>query len=134
MSELDLKYLIVEYNKADVELALYDFKENGMKSSFHIATNSDEAFNYLFAKDSSLKVDLPKTIFLDLHLPKTSDGLDLLSNIRQNEKTKNIPVVILTCSAHPRSIDECKRLGVSVFIEKPLLYANFIEAIRNIDK
>lgn len=125
---------MVEYNKADVELALCDFKENGMKSNFHIAKNADEAFNYLFAKDSSLKVDLPKTIFLDLHLPKISDGLDLLSNIKQNEKTKNIPVVILTCSAHPKSIDECKRLGVSVFIEKPLLYENFIKAIKTIYK
>jgi CheY-like chemotaxis protein len=71
---------------------------------------------------------------LDLHLPKISDGLDLLSNIKQNEKTKNIPVVILTCSAHPKSIDECKRLGVSVFIEKPLLYENFIKAIKTIYK
>ena len=54
----------------DIEIALFDFKEHGMENDFHIARNGAEALDYLFAEDGSLRVEPPKAIFLDLHMPK----------------------------------------------------------------
>ncbi|MCX5818386.1 MAG: response regulator [Deltaproteobacteria bacterium] len=127
------KYLMLEDTGSDVEIAFFDFKENGMEIDFHISVNGAEALDYLFTEDGSFRIEPPEVIFLDLHMPKTS-GLEFLRIIKSNAQSNNIPVVVLLSSASPSEIDECKRLGVKRFIQKPLEYENFISAIKDIDK
>lgn len=127
------EYLMVEDNFYDAEIALFDFEEHGIANNFHVARNGAEALDYLFAEDGSLRVEPPKAIFLDLHMPKI-DGLEFLHRIRSDEQTKRIPVVVLESSTSPSELYECQRLGVNNFIGKPLEYENFIHAIENIEK
>lgn len=125
MKEIGAKYLLVEDNQYDVELAFFDFEQNGMKLDFHIAGDGGEALKYLLDEDGNLKVNVPLAIFLDLHLPKVS-GLQFLRAIKSNAQTKNIPVVVMKSSISPGEEAECRRLGVLDFIGKPLEYENFI--------
>jgi two-component system response regulator len=132
MDEHRAKYLMLEDNGADVEIALFDFKENNMEIDFHVSVDATSALDYLFAEDGSFRIGPPKAIFLDLHLPKMS-GLEFLRIIKSNEKSKYIPVVVLVASASPNELEQCKQLGVEVFVPKPLEYDNFINAIKSID-
>lgn len=132
MIETGAEYLMVEDNVCDAELALFDFEEHGIADNFHIARNGVEALDYLFAEDGSLRVEPPKAIFLDLHMPKIN-GLEFLHRIKSDEKTKRIPVVVLKSSTSPSELYECQRLGVNKFIGKPLEYENFVNALKNID-
>jgi two-component system, response regulator len=127
------KYLLVEDNNYDLELALFDFEEHGVKLEFHVARDGGEALEYLLDEGGNLKVNAPEAVFLDLHMPKV-DGLHFLREIRKNEQTKNIRVVVLNSSISPGELEECQRLGVRDFIGKPLEYENFLSAIENIDK
>ena len=127
------EYLMIEDNGHDVEIALFDFEAHGIANKFRIARDGSDALDYLFAKDGSLRIEPPKVIFLDLHMPKIS-GLDFLRIIKSNEQTKNIPVVVLKSSVSPGDIAECQRLGVHGFIEKPIEYESFIDAIKSIVK
>jgi|GEM_PF-1710359 len=118
------EYLMIEDNKQDVEITLFDFEINGKKDLFYIAQNCEDAMDYLFAEDGSLKIEPPKAIFLDLHMPKVS-AFEFLHIIKSNKKTENIPVVVLKSSISPVELDQCHQLGVKHFIEKPLEYENF---------
>ena len=89
--------------------------------------------SYLFGENGSLKIKPPEVIFLDIHLGKIT-GLDLLQIIRSHPQTKDIPIVVMESSNSPREHAECERLGVKRFIEKPLDYANFMSAIKDINK
>ena len=133
MREIRARYLMIEDNGSDVEIAFFDFKENGMEIDFHISVDPTLALDYLFAEDGFLRIGPPKAIFLDLHMPKMS-GLEFLRIIKANQQSNNIPIVVLLSSNSPAELDECKRLGVKWFIHKPLGYENFIGAIRDIDK
>jgi two-component system, response regulator len=127
------EYLMIEDNGYDVQIALFDLEAHGLVNKFHIARDGADALDYLFGEDGSLRINPPKVIFLDFHMPKIS-GLELLRRLKSNEQTKSIPVVVLKSSISPRDVAECQRLGVSAFIEKPLEYENFIHTIKNIDK
>jgi two-component system response regulator len=125
------EYLMIEDNACDVEIALFDFEEHRIANKFHIARNGADALDYIFAEDGSLRVEPPKVIFLDLHMPKIG-GLEFLRRIKSDEQTKSIPVVVLKSSISPLEVVECQRLGVSTFIEKPLEYENFISTMKKI--
>lgn len=124
------EYLIVENNSCDVEIALFDLDEHGLVNKLHVARDAPEVFDYLFAKDGSLRIAPPKAIFLDLHMPKIS-GLELLRRIKSDEQTKGIPVIVLKSSISPIEVNECQQLGVNDFVDKPLTYDNFVSAIQN---
>lgn len=133
MRESGSEFMMVEDNHYDADLALSDIKDHDSKINFYMAKNGAEALDYLFAENGSIRVELPQVIFLDLNMPLVS-GIDFLRKIKSNEETKKVPVMVLTSLNNPKDIDECKRLGGSGFIEKPLEYENFIVAIRNINQ
>jgi two-component system, response regulator len=133
MKEGGAKYLLIEDNNYDVEIAFFDFEEHGMKPDFKIARNGAEALEYLIDEDGNLRVIPPQAIFLDLHMPKV-DGLQFLRKIKSNKQTKDIRVVVFKSSANPHELAECQRLGVHDFIGKPLEYENFICTITTLDK
>ncbi len=131
--ENDGKYLMVEGNHYDVEIAFFDFKEHGIEPDFHVARDGVEALDYLLTEDGHLRVEPPKVIFIELHMRKI-DGLEFLRIIKSNEQTQGIPVVVLESSISVIEENECKRLGVKDFMRKPLEYESFLNTIRDIEK
>ena len=126
--------LLVEDNPDDVELTLRAFKKNNILNRVIIAKDGAEALEYLFGTGTyagrELK-DLPVVILLDLKLPKI-DGMEVLKRIRQDNRTKLIPVVILTSSAEPKDVVNGYSLGANGYVRKPVEFGQFVEAMRNL--
>lgn len=123
--------LLVEDNPTDAELTLRAFKKNKLANTVHWVEDGQEALDFLFCKgkysERSLK-DYPKVILLDLKLPKV-DGLDVLRAIKSDERTKAIPVVVLTSSKEERDVVTSYQLGVNSFITKPVEFDAFMENV-----
>jgi CheY-like chemotaxis protein len=119
--------LLVEDDAADAELALRAFKCAKFTNPFKVVRNAEEAWDYLFALGRYAKrvASPPQLILLDIHLP-TMSGLEFLRRLKAEERTREIPVVILTGSRDDRLIIECSRLGAENYIVKPLAPENFL--------
>jgi len=124
-----LEILLVEDEPNDIELTQRAFKRARIANPVHVVHDGMAALDFLFAKGAYVhrqdKVP-PGVILLDLKLPKL-DGLEVLRRIRADERTKNIPVVILTASKFESDHAECRRLGINSYIVKPVDFRNFSE-------
>jgi len=126
--------LLVEDNPDDRELALLAFEESKIANEIVVAEDGVEALDYLFgAGDSEGRElsEMPQLILLDLNLPKL-DGLEVLRRIRSHDRTKRLPVVILTSSDEERDIVMSYNLGANSYIRKPVDFAQFIEAVQHL--
>lgn len=125
------RILLVEDNEDDLELTLDALKANNLANELEIARDGAEALDYLFCmnKWSDRTNGNPAVILLDLKLPKVS-GLEVLKKIRENNETKMIPVVILTSSSEEQDIIEGYRLGTNAYVVKPVVFNEFIEAVK----
>jgi two-component system, response regulator len=124
--------LLVEDNPDDVELTLRALKRNNISNKVIVAKDGVEALDYLLGTGLYAKrdlKDLPVVILLDLKLPKI-DGLEVLKRIRQDERSKLIPVVILTSSAEEKDVIDGYSLGANSYIRKPVEFNQFVEAIK----
>ena len=124
--------MLVEDNPDDVELTLRAFKKNNILNKIIVARDGVEAVDYLMGTGSYADRDtdeLPVVILLDLKLPRM-DGLDVLKTIRGNERTKLLPVVILTSSKEERDLINGYKLGANSYVRKPVDFNEFIEAIK----
>ena len=134
MMENSIEILLVEDNPNDVELALHALKKNNLANHIHVARDGAEALDYLLGSGMEAPGKInhkPKVILLDLKLPKV-DGLEVLKRIKADERTKSIPVVVLTSSREERDIVETYRLGVNSYIIKPVDFEQFTEAVRQL--
>jgi CheY-like chemotaxis protein len=122
--------LLVEDNPDDVELTLRAFKKHNLFNQVVIANDGVEALEYLFGKEGE-EPELPQLVLLDLNLPRI-DGLEVLRQIRNNERTKLLPVVILTSSNEVRDLDRSYTLHANSYIRKPVDFNNFIEAVQQL--
>ena len=126
--------LLVEDNPDDELLAIRALKKNNIMNEVVVARDGVEALDYLFGtgiyagRDMSV---MPQVILLDLKLPKI-DGLEVLRRLRDDELTKLLPVVILTSSKEDRDLTESYSLGANSYIRKPVNFAQFTEAIRQL--
>lgn len=120
--------LLVEDNPDDVELTLRAFKRARLANPVHVACDGVEALEFLFAQDGTARAVLPRVVLLDLKLPRVN-GLEVLARIRANEKTKRLPVVVLTSSREEADILKAYDLGVNSYIVKPVEFEKFVAAV-----
>jgi CheY-like chemotaxis protein len=126
--------LLVEDDPSDVELTLHSLRKHNLANRIHVVRDGAEALDFLFcrgayqSRDSSLT---PKVILLDLKLPKV-DGLEVLRQIRSDERTRVLPVVIMTSSRQERDVVESYKLGINSYIVKPVDFDQFAESVRQI--
>ena len=129
--EKHIDILLVEDNPRDAELTLRALKKRNLANHVVWAKDGAEALDYLFGGSTDSPPALahtPKVILLDLKLPKV-DGVEVLRRLKGEERTKVIPVVVLTSSREEQDIVESYRLGVNSFIVKPVEFDNFSEVV-----
>lgn len=127
----DVEILLVEDNPTDAELAMLALKEGNLANKLIWVKDGAEALDFLFATGaySSRKVENgPKVVLLDLRLPKV-DGLEVLSRIKADERTRQIPVVVMTSSREDRDISASYKLGVNSYISKPVEFDEFAKVV-----
>ncbi len=126
--------LLVEDNPDDVALTLRAFKKNKIMNTVVVAKDGAEALDYLFCTgeyaDRDIK-DSPQIVLLDLKLPKIN-GLEVLKKIREDDRTKLLPVIILTSSKEQQDLLDGYSLGANSYIRKPVDFNQFIEAVRQL--
>lgn len=126
--------LLVEDNRDDELLTLRAFSRNRIANQIAVCRDGQEALDYLFARGSYAArqtEELPVIILLDLKLPKIN-GLEVLREIRSDERTKIIPVIILTTSIEDEDVIESYALGANSYIRKPVDFTEFVEAVRTL--
>ena len=126
--------LLVEDNPDDEALTRRALTRNGIRHRVQVAHDGVEALDYLFARGAyqhHQPKELPTVTLLDLKLPRI-DGLEVLRQIRANERTRFLPVVILTSSREEQDLIEGYRLGVNSYIRKPVDFGQFTEAVRQL--
>jgi two-component system response regulator len=130
----DKVILLVEDNPDDEALTLRALKKNNIKNEVVVARDGAEALDYLFGEGAYSGRDVrvvPQVILLDLKLPKV-DGFEVLRKVRADERTKRLPVVILTSSNEEQDRISGYDLGANSYVRKPVEFSNFIEAVRQL--
>jgi two-component system response regulator len=131
---MDKVILLVEDNPDDEALTLRALKKNNIGNEVVVARDGAEALDYLFGtgpyagRDTRL---VPAVTLLDLKLPKV-DGLDVLQRVRADDRTRLIPIVILTSSKEEQDLIKGYKLGANSYIRKPVDFGQFVDAIRQL--
>ncbi len=126
--------LLVEDNPDDEALTLRALSRNGIRHEVQVARDGLEALDYLFGRGAYAGRDLhqmPAVTLLDLKLPRL-DGLEVLRQLRGNERTRCLPVVVLTSSKEDQDLVQSYGLGANSYIRKPVDFVQFTEAVRQV--
>ncbi len=127
----DIDILLVEDNPTDAELAMLALKERNLANNLVWVKDGAEALDFIFATGaytSRQVMNYPSVILLDLRLPKV-DGLEVLRRLKADERTKRIPVVVVTSSKEDRDVVASYDLGVNSFISKPVEFDEFTKVV-----
>jgi CheY-like chemotaxis protein len=127
------RILIVEDDPKDVELTLTALEEYNLANEVVVTRDGEEALNYLYCRGNykMRTSDNPAVMLLDLKLPKV-DGLEVLQQIKSDEKLRMIPVVVLTSSREERDMVASYKLGVNAYVVKPVDFHEFVNAIKEL--
>lgn len=128
-----VEILIVEDNPNDAELTVRALKEQNLANKIFVAEEGEEALDFLFCRGKFIDrkpCSEMKVIFLDLKLPKVN-GLEVLKEIKTHEKTKKLPVVIVTSSKEDPDIETAYKLGANSYIVKPVQFDAFRKVVSN---
>lgn len=126
-----IEILLVEDNMDDALLTIRALKKKNLSNNIHHLKDGAEALEYIFGQldaDPNAIIDKPKVILLDLKMPRVN-GLEVLERIKSDERTKTIPVVVLTSSNQDPDIEKCYELGANSYIVKPVGFDNFMSTV-----
>jgi CheY-like chemotaxis protein len=129
-----VELLLVEDNLNDLELTMRALQRYNLANRMHVARDGAEALDFIFCTGpySDRRIDdRPRVVLLDLKLPLVG-GLEVLRQIRSEERTKHLPVVVLTSSREEQDVTESYDLGVNSYIVKPVDFVQFTEAVRQL--
>jgi two-component system response regulator len=130
----EVELLLVEDNPTDAELCMEVLKEYSFGNRLVWVKDGAEALDFLFCRGAYSDRNIgnrPKVVMLDLRLPKV-DGMEVLRAIKADERTRTIPVVVVTSSKEDRDLVESYKLGVNSFIQKPVEFEAFAREIANV--
>ena len=127
------RILLVEDDPKDIELTLTVLAEYSLANEVVTVRDGVEALDYLYRRGDFVQrpAGNPIVILLDLKMPRL-DGVEVLRQLKADECMRFIPVVILTSSRESIDLEECYRLGVNAYVVKPVHFADFVEAVRQI--
>jgi two-component system response regulator len=134
LTQKDPQILLVEDNAKDVTLTLHALNEENLGNSIQLARDGEEALDFLFCRGEFTGRSFdqpPRLVLLDLKLPKV-DGLEVLSAVKGDPRTRAIPVVILTSSSEESDLVESYKLGVNAYIQKPVEFDAFRQAVKQL--
>jgi len=126
-----INILLVEDNPDDVLLTKRALSKNNIVNDLVVVNDGQEALDYLFGTNDGAKHPAPCLVLLDLKLPKVS-GLEVLQRIRSEERTRLIPVVVLTTSNEERDLIESYSLGANSYVRKPVDFNEFVAAVQQL--
>ena len=128
-----VEILLVEDNPSDLQLTLHALERNKLANQIHVVRDGVEALDFLFSTGpyAERTPRNPRVVLLDLKLPRI-DGLEVLRRMKEEPRTRTIPVVVLTSSHEERDIIESYQLGVNSYIVKPVDFEQFAESVRQL--
>jgi CheY-like chemotaxis protein len=126
----NLTILIVEDDEGHATLIRMNLRDAGIDNELVHVTDGQAALDYVAARYQSSRPD-PLLILLDLNLPEV-DGFGVLKSLKSDAETRRIPVIILTSTDDKREITRCYELGCNIFLRKPVDYASFVHAIKQL--
>jgi two-component system response regulator len=122
--------LLVEDNPDDADLTLRAFSRSRVANEIVVVSDGEEALDYLFGTGvhaSRVEAPLPSVVLLDLHLPKV-EGLEVLRRLRSSDRTRRLPVVVLTSSREEGDVVRSYDLGANSYVRKPVDFEQFVSA------
>ena len=128
--------VLVEDNANDEELMLRAFRKSGIELRVVIVRDGAEALDYFFMRGAHAgrsASEIAQVVLLDLKLPKIS-GLDVLRELRSDDRTKLLPIVILTSSAEDQDLVRCYSAGANSYVRKPVDFTQFVDAVRQLGR
>lgn len=134
METYKVEILVVDDDLDDAGLTIRAFRKNNFHNTLSYLTNGEEALDFIFCtgnyKNRNI-ADIPKIILLDLKMPKI-DGFEVLEKVKSDERTKSIPVIILTSSNENTDISTCYNLGANSYIVKPSDFDGLVKAVASL--
>ena len=129
-----IEILIVEDNPQDAELTIRALKKNNLANYVYVAEDGEVALDFFFCRgkfESRRFQNQPKVVLLDLKLPKVS-GLEVLRIVKNDKRTSNIPIVVVTSSQEEPDMKEAYELGVNSYVVKPVNFDKFVNAMSSL--
>ena len=134
MTQKEVEILLVEDNPMDVELTLHALRHNNLANQIQVVRDGEEALDFLLCRGPYSGRNFghpPKLVLLDLKLPKVN-GLEVLREIRNDARTKPIPVVVLTSSKEDKDMVLSYQLGINSYIQKPVDFSEFRKTVKQL--
>ncbi len=126
--------LIVEDNPYDLEMTMRGLQKARLVNNIHVARDGEEALEFIFCEGAQAGRnidDRPRVVMLDLKLPKV-DGLEVLTRMKADPRTRSIPVVMMTSSTEQSDLIESYALGVNSYVVKPVNFESFVQAVADL--